>query len=751
MAKNKSKRRVSSNTFKTKKTHIIVSIDKNQKDTFLNLRNDNLKDYNFLKMYRSLVELNLSNSTITDLRVLGNCKNTLKKLDIYDCFKIYRKIKKYPDKINYPEWVVYNNIYKRINFTEIPSFKHLEELRLGGLISCEKLISLNDLKGSISSNLKKLSVINCKNLKDISILKNAPNLAEVNFNDCVNLRNITGLENAFKLLTIRLYNTRVKSIECLSNLKNIKACDLSYTNIIDITPLQKCQNIYWLDVECVKLKNFASFANLITLYGSYNEHLRLIKNTSKIKKINFFCNWRCMQPSDDIVYLDIFEFLNFENLKTLKIFEEIDGGINIKENELKIYLNLIPFRKIGNHYKETLENLILNDNKYDENILGTTFFLMTKFHKRKKISLNRMYNLKSLKFLGKNVSVGTTSGEIIKHSIDLTQIRYLNISGTNIHDLSPLRYLVNLEKFISTDKDGNFPPITNISPLSECKLLESIDIRRTRVQSILRLSNLQYLKYLNVEDCENITVGMCESFMRKNPIVHLYYTPSNIKIVYYTRNNGAHFYEIIVHDKNVKVHSFDENCKGDDGLYLYVNEIEHNHKIFSEKHLNLPYDRKHPIIDRIVEKVFVGHSPLEFQTEYSGGFGKNADGNSFLLKIDKYIYIYIGGGGTGRVFEFKTDSEIIRYVSPLGNSSVPYPYAVDSKCNIYLFEENTEKKKNVFVKYENLPGQKIDHYIDAYNDFWDAIGFDKTPNYLKHAKQLVDYTNIKYNLLHSIS
>ena len=71
------------------------------------------------------------------------------------------------------------------------------------------------------------------------------------------------------------------------------------------------------------------------------------------------------------------------------------------------------------------------------------------------------------------------------------------------------------------------------------------------------------------------------------------------------------------------------------------------------------------------DKIFIGSAP------------KSQKGNSILLKIGKK-YIYIGTS----VKEFKPKAEIVKYVSPVGNSDVPYPYAIDINGNYYLMIEN---------------------------------------------------------------
>ena len=70
-------------------------------------------------------------------------------------------------------------------------------------------------------------------------------------------------------------------------------------------------------------------------------------------------------------------------------------------------------------------------------------------------------------------------------------------------------------------------------------------------------------------------------------------------------------------------------------------------------------------------------------TKFSGGYGKFFDGNSILLKLSKNKYVYIGSV----IYSFTSYNEITTFISPVGNSDVPYPYAIDEKNNYYLLLE----------------------------------------------------------------
>jgi hypothetical protein len=89
-------------------------------------------------------------------------------------------------------------------------------------------------------------------------------------------------------------------------------------------------------------------------------------------------------------------------------------------------------------------------------------------------------------------------------------------------------------------------------------------------------------------------------------------------------------------------------------------------------------------------KTFIGKSPQIKMTEYSGGYGDKFDGNTILIQTgttsinsSSYKYKHIGS----EITEFTTEHEIIDFVSPIGNSDVPYPYVIDTQNNYYLIIE----------------------------------------------------------------
>lgn len=60
-------------------------------------------------------------------------------------------------------------------------------------------------------------------------------------------------------------------------------------------------------------------------------------------------------------------------------------------------------------------------------------------------------------------------------------------------------------------------------------------------------------------------------------------------------------------------------------------------------------------------------------------------GTSVLLEISPHEYVAISGDG---IISFKTKEEIVKFVSPMGNNQVTYPYAIGSE-NTYLINAFT--------------------------------------------------------------
>jgi hypothetical protein len=152
---------------------------------------------------------------------------------------------------------------------------------------------------------------------------------------------------------------------------------------------------------------------------------------------------------------------------------------------------------------------------------------------------------------------------------------------------------------------------------------------------------------------------------------------------YYIHDNGGRPFLVDCNIKNGEVLVYKD-------ISNYDNDTKENYS-------------KKPTIKFIAKKIFIGKSPLNEMTKFSGGHGKDFDGNSILLHIDGNKYVHIGS----EILSFESISKITKFVSPVGNSDVPYPFCVDNKKNIYLLIENV-----ILKLMKKMPKDPYEYYYD---------------------------------------
>jgi hypothetical protein len=108
------------------------------------------------------------------------------------------------------------------------------------------------------------------------------------------------------------------------------------------------------------------------------------------------------------------------------------------------------------------------------------------------------------------------------------------------------------------------------------------------------------------------------------------------------------------------------------------------------------------VIDTAHTRVFVGDNDLRIG---QGVAPKGMyPGNSLLIQVRPGSYIFAGQ----EIYSFSTvdGEEILAYYSPVGNSAVPYPYAVGERHTYFMLE------------MEYVPNELLDLTKDAYGQFY---------------------------------
>jgi hypothetical protein len=116
------------------------------------------------------------------------------------------------------------------------------------------------------------------------------------------------------------------------------------------------------------------------------------------------------------------------------------------------------------------------------------------------------------------------------------------------------------------------------------------------------------------------------------------------------------------------------------------------------------------------KEIFPGTNTNKFAGPYTEKF----TGSSILIHVKNNEYIFIGKD----IYKFTSTNPISKYYSIMGNSDVPYPFAI-SKDKIYLMLEN------VYINFDDWDG-KIDPYAIRYN-------FSKKYSNIKSIKYNVKY------------
>lgn len=131
---------------------------------------------------------------------------------------------------------------------------------------------------------------------------------------------------------------------------------------------------------------------------------------------------------------------------------------------------------------------------------------------------------------------------------------------------------------------------------------------------------------------------------------------------------------------------------------VIVGQIEYNandRPTRGKKRIRIPY-----------KKLFIGDKGLD--AEYNKCcYRPEHKGNSFLIERRPGVYIHIGV----EAFRFQTrgGERILKYYSPVGNSDVPYPYAIGEHYTYFLLEDD----------HATVPNHLLDLRQDAYHQFYD--------------------------------
>jgi hypothetical protein len=166
--------------------------------------------------------------------------------------------------------------------------------------------------------------------------------------------------------------------------------------------------------------------------------------------------------------------------------------------------------------------------------------------------------------------------------------------------------------------------------------------------------------------------------------------------IYMIHDNGGRPFKVIANNNGIEIYTYSDDSDADhtyDKLLLSINN-------------------------------FIGYWVGFDTSKYT-----NFHGNSILIQITKHKYIYVGW----IIQEFETTDQIIDYVSPVGNSDVPYPVAYGETNVYFMLDMMYLPKINLMTQVSPINAENI--YGEFYGHVYPENKLKK--NKIKKAKILV--------------
>lgn len=165
----------------------------------------------------------------------------------------------------------------------------------------------------------------------------------------------------------------------------------------------------------------------------------------------------------------------------------------------------------------------------------------------------------------------------------------------------------------------------------------------------------------------------------------MFYFTNEKTETFFSLNNGEHFFKTVLQPKSkTKTH-----------VQIFKQKPFHSISFFDNLFQKNGYEDQ-PLLSLISSQILIGESLSgRERTQWEGSHGPQYNGNSLLIQINNLQYLYIGD----IIYTFELKADLVHYESPIGISSITYPWAQDEDKNIYLLAYETMIKLNSENEY----------------------------------------------------
>lgn len=160
-------------------------------------------------------------------------------------------------------------------------------------------------------------------------------------------------------------------------------------------------------------------------------------------------------------------------------------------------------------------------------------------------------------------------------------------------------------------------------------------------------------------------------------------------------------------DKRINMKTYKMLDNGSEPFVANVSpsQVEIYTQLYKDINGEESYELGKKVVDTPYKRIFIGDNDLKDKGAAPKG---RYPGNSILICIGSGKYIY--AGHEVYFLETKDGEEIKQYYSPVGNSHVPYPYAVGEKYTYFMLDKETVLNELLNLK-EDAYGQFYGHTI----------------------------------------
>ena len=496
----------------------------------LEVANTNISDISVLQSLRNLQKLNIANTMVNRLQYLKSCPN-LTTLNLSGCKM--SNIVPLQDLTQLKIVDISNTAIR--DLSPLNQIKDLQSLNISGtaitnlraLNELENLrelycsyTSINDLS-PLKSN-KRLSKIYCDNssigdaeasdfikdnpytliIFDSEALRSwwdaLPIYWKAVFSKQVKLDSDPTTEELHQIINMQELdisgNTYLQNLMPVSRLTNLKALNISYTEIGFLQPLQSLTNLESLNLEGTYINSIEPLREMTNLkYLNINK--TPINNLTPLINDG---NIRIIMAENTTISGSEVNALKEKQRQVTVIYhtEELKNWWNgLDEIWKAIFRNHVPYAKEEPNEIELqrIADLTTIDIPTDFPIITLqplTDFVWLESLNINNQSIRELDALANKKYL-KELCTQNTPVSSLKPIENDIQMEVLNIENTQINDLSPLS---KMEKLITLNAGGT--PIKSLKPLQNLLNLENLAINNTNIKNLSPIENLPKLKNL---------------------------------------------------------------------------------------------------------------------------------------------------------------------------------------------------------------------------------------------------------------